>query len=102
MKRGNNDFETPRWAEVGNIDLLPWAGKEVRILFRGYTGASGVTTFWVDDVRLEMATPTPCTPPAAPADLQAVAAGDNRIDLSWSPVSAASYLVYRATAAGGP
>lgn len=102
MKRGNNDFETPRWAEVANIDLLPWAGKQVHILFRGYTGTSGVTTFWIDDVRLEIATPTPCAPPAAPADLQAVAAGDNRIDLSWSPVSAASYRVYRATAAGGP
>lgn len=102
MKRGDNDFETPRWAEVANIDLLPWAGREVRILFRGRTGTSGVTTFWIDDVRLEIATPTPCTPPAAPAQLQAQAAGDNRIDLSWSPVSAASYRVYRATAPGGP
>lgn len=102
MKAADNTFETPRWAQVANIDLAPWAGKQIRILFRGTTGTSAITTFWIDDVRLEISTPVPCTAPNPPTNLQAVVPGDNRIDLSWTGVTCDSYRVYRATTSGGP
>ncbi len=43
-------------------------------------------------------TPVPCSDPAAPTTLGAAAAGDNRIDLTWSSSdpAAASFNVYRA------
>jgi hypothetical protein len=50
------------------------------------------------------ATPTsgPCTPPAAPTGLTAVATG-SQIDLAWTAVvGATEYHVYRATVTGGP
>lgn len=41
--------------------------------------------------------------PAAPSTATAVGNGDNRIDVSWSPVADASeYRVYRSLSAGGP
>jgi BNR repeat protein/fibronectin type III domain protein len=46
---------------------------------------------------------TPCTPPVAPTGLNATAAGQNQIDLSWSAVSGATeYRIYRSSTTGGP
>lgn len=45
----------------------------------------------------------PCTPPPAPYDVTAAAAGTSQIHLSWSAVPGASqYQVFRATVSGGP
>ena len=46
---------------------------------------------------------TPCTPPSAPTGVNASAAGQTQIDVSWNSVSGAtSYNVYRSTTSGGP
>jgi outer membrane protein assembly factor BamB len=46
---------------------------------------------------------SPCPPLAAPSGLSATPVGDNRIDLSWTAVPAATqYRVLRSTVSGGP
>ncbi|HWI66606.1 MAG TPA: S-layer homology domain-containing protein, partial [Symbiobacteriaceae bacterium] len=46
--------------------------------------------------------PTPPTQPEPPADLK-VTPGDKQVDLTWTPSAGATcYIVYRATAPGGP
>ncbi|MEM7350943.1 MAG: S8 family serine peptidase [Acidobacteriota bacterium] len=44
----------------------------------------------------------PCATPATPSGLSATPIGANRIDLTWGPVAADTYRVYRATTPGGP
>jgi Subtilase family len=48
----NNGDATGTWLQQRNIDLSPWAGTTVRLVFRVTTDSSAPTTFWVDDVNL--------------------------------------------------
>jgi Subtilase family len=40
------------WLPERNIDLTPWAGQTVYLVFRAVTSLHNPTTFWVDDVRV--------------------------------------------------
>lgn len=48
----NNGDAAGTWLPQRNIDLSPWAGTIVRLVFRATTDANSPTTFWVDDVNL--------------------------------------------------
>jgi hypothetical protein len=57
----------------------------------------------IEEIFTATVSETPCTPPAAPTGLTAVAVGTGRIDLTWSASSGATeYRVLRGTASGGP
>ena len=40
------------WLPERNIDLSPWHGQTVQLVFRAETDSMSPTTFWVDDVRV--------------------------------------------------
>ncbi len=42
------------WSGARNIDLLPFAGQTVRVTFRATTDSTLPTTFWADDVELDI------------------------------------------------
>lgn len=49
----HNDGDVPAvWLTERNIDLSPWAGQTVELVFRAVTDGLLPTTFWVDDVRV--------------------------------------------------
>jgi len=42
------------WMQQANVDLTPWAGQTVRIAFRATNNSFRFTTFWIDDVHLDL------------------------------------------------
>ena len=49
----HNDGDLPAvWLPERNIDLSPWHGQTVELVFRAVTDSLLPTTFWVDDVRV--------------------------------------------------
>lgn len=49
----HNDGDVPAvWLPERNIDLSPWHGQTVELVFRAVTDGLLPTTFWVDDVRV--------------------------------------------------
>jgi hypothetical protein len=49
------------WLKMENIDLTPWAGQTVRLAFRAVNDTTLPTTFWVDDVGVEICDPVTIT-----------------------------------------
>ncbi len=45
---------SPTRLPIQNIDLTPWAGREVNIAFRSETNEVYPTTFWIDNLSLEV------------------------------------------------
>jgi hypothetical protein len=41
-----------QWMQQQKIDLTPWAGQTIKLVYRAVNNASLVTTFWVDDGQL--------------------------------------------------
>lgn len=61
----NDGWVQSIWQQMQNIDLTPWAGQTIRIAFMAVNDSSLATTFWVDDVVLDICTtgePPPPTP----------------------------------------
>lgn len=55
-----SDGWTPsQWLRQENVDLTPWAGQTVRLAFYATNDVLYSTSFWVDDVSLEICTALP-------------------------------------------
>jgi len=94
--------ELPRTAdERGLYHWLTAANTTVHLTvsYPGYCSQTLTVGVGTGPITLDVA----LTYPAAPLSISAVAAGDNRIDLSWGAVAGATeYRVYRALSSGGP
>ncbi|MBN2548982.1 MAG: S8 family serine peptidase [Anaerolineales bacterium] len=47
-------WQTGQWMKSENMDLTPWAGQTVRIYFYATTSQRNITSFFVDDISLDI------------------------------------------------
>jgi hypothetical protein len=81
----NNDGDLEStWLAQRNLDLTPWAGQTVKLVFRGTTDGALSTTFWIDDVKV-----TTCP------------AGSDQVSAPFSSVAAQDGFVQEATETSG-
>lgn len=81
----NNDGDLEStWLPQRNLDLTPWAGQTVKLVFRGTTDNLLSTTFWIDDVKV-----TTCP------------AGSDQVSDSFSSAAAQDGFVQEATETSG-
>ncbi len=81
----NNDGDLEStWLPQRNLDLTPWAGQTVKLVFRGTTDSLESTTFWIDDAKV-----TTCP------------AGSEQVFAPFSSVAAQDGFVQEATETSG-
>jgi hypothetical protein len=98
---GAQSSGSSRWGDYSMMAVDPVDGCTFWYTQEYYTASS--SSNWATRVGSFVFPGCLCTPPAAPAGLNAAPNGDNRIDLTWGAVTGATeYHVYRSLAAGGP
>ncbi len=92
-----------RWGDYASMEVDPsddctfWFTSEYIASDGSYNWSTRIATFKVPSCTGSICDADP------PAGLTAVGNGDNRIDLSWNPVSGATeYRIYRSLTSGGP
>ncbi|OGL42936.1 MAG: hypothetical protein A2161_09225 [Candidatus Schekmanbacteria bacterium RBG_13_48_7] len=92
---------------VNNLALVPTYTEPEDTAVLGVYTAAGFTAVPIESsaiIPLSGAThcitheiPPPCSPPAVPSGVTASIAGDNMIEISWTPTGAPGYYIYRST-----
>jgi len=88
------------WTTSQSLDLTALKGNTVRVQFSGTTDASSITSFFLDDIRLNVTGTQPDKQaPTVPAGLTARVNGPNSVTLTWSAASdnvgVSQYQIYR-------
>lgn len=77
--------------QVGPINVLPFKGQTLQLVFETLTDETLPTTFRVDDITLQVQT----SGSAAPTGLVAIPLSPTSVFLAWDPVAGASFQVLR-------
>jgi chitodextrinase len=88
------------WTTSQSLDLTALKGKTVRVQFSGTTDASSITSFYLDDIRLNVTGTSPDKQaPTVPAGLTARVNGPNSVGITWSfatdNVGISQYQIFR-------